>query len=398
MVKVIKSKQLKIKNYMFANIEFTTKHIQLFFIVLFITSQAHAQFTITDDFKGSTVQDVIIGDDAKLTSGDEDPVNAGWLRLTSDDNNQKGYAYVNKSFPSTLGVLIDFEYVQWRTRADNTYHGADGISVFLFDAQYGPGNFQLGTYGGSLGYANQNNEPRVTGGYLGIGLDAYGNFARSSEGKNGGPSGLSPNSIVFRGPTTNNQNTTNTYLKGVTILQNGNIVDAINSSGNSQHNVVDYNTITSTRPTKDQFYRRVQVEIIPTGTGFYDISVRWATEFGGQFVELMTYRTQDVPPNLLKVGFAASTGGGFNMHEVRNLLITTPGNVRVVKRADKDFLRSIPAGISANEITYHIEVVNDTDAALDKIDFSDHLTDANGDPIPNGLFSIESITHSGFIA
>ena len=287
----------------------------------------------------------------------------------------------------------------WRTRADNSYHGADGISVFLFDAQYGPGNFALGSYGGSLGYANRDSsQPGVTGGYVGIGLDAYGNFARNSEGKNGGPGGLRPNSIIFRGPTTNNYNNTNTYLKGVTVLQNGNIVDAMNTAGNPQHNVVDYNTVTSTRPSHAQFYRRVQVEIIPTGTGLYDIKVRWATEFGGVLKPLMTYQTNEPPPPLLKVGFAASTGGGFNNHEVRNLLITTPGNVRVVKRADKDILRSIPAGSAANEITYHIEVVNDTDAALDKIDFSDHLTDANGDPIPSGLFSIESITHSGFIA
>src|SRR5690554_1039271 len=162
---------------MLSHFQVNIKFLLFVSVLFFIGSQAHAQFTITDDFKGSTVQDVIIGDNAKLTSGDEDPVNAGWLRLTSDDNNQKGYAYVNKSFPSTLGVLIDFEYVQWRTRADNNYHGADGISVFLFDAQYGPGNFQLGAYGGSLGYANQNNEPGVTGGYLGIGLDAYGNLA-----------------------------------------------------------------------------------------------------------------------------------------------------------------------------------------------------------------------------
>jgi len=250
------------------------KHLYLVVTLFFITYQVNAQFTITDNFKGSTVQDVIIGDDAKLTSGDEDPINAGWLRLTNDGNNRKGYAYVNKSFPSTLGVLIDFEYIQWRTRADNTYQGADGISVFLFDAQYGPGNFQLGAYGGSLGYANKSNptEPGVTGGYVGIGLDAYGNFARASENKNGGPSGLSPNSIVFRGPTTNNYNTTNPYLKGITVLQNGNIVDAMNSAGNAHHDVVDYNTVTSTRPTYQQFYRRVQVEIIPTGTGFYDIN------------------------------------------------------------------------------------------------------------------------------
>lgn len=367
--------------------------------LFFFTEQAVAQFTITDNFRGSSSPGIIIGDDAKLTSGDEDPVNAGWLRLTSDANDNKGYAYVNSSFPSTLGVLIDFEYIQWRTRADNQYQGADGISIFLFDAQYGPGNFSLGAYGGSLGYANRDQELGVTGGYLGIGLDAYGNFARNSEDKNGGPSDLSPNSIVFRGPTTTNDSITNRYLKGVTILQNGNIVNAMNSAGNATHNVVDYNTVTSQRPTKDQFYRRVLVEIKPTGTGFYNISVSWSTEIGGDLVELMTYQTADVPPELLKVGFAASTGGGFNNHEVRNLMITTPGNLRVVKRADKDILRSVPATNGpSNEIEYHIEVINDTPVELDAIDFTDKLTDANGNPIPVGMFEITSITPKGFLA
>src|SRR5690554_940994 len=283
-------------NQMLTYFKSTLKHFLLFSILLLLGNQAKAQFTITDNFKGSTVQDVILGDDAKLTSGDEDPVNAGWLRLTNDGTNRKGYAYVNKSFPSTLGVLIDFEYTMWRTRADNTYYGADGISVFLFDAQYGPGNFQLGAYGGSLGYANLNQETGVTGGYLGLGLDAYGNFGAATENKNGGASDRRPNAVIFRGPTTSSSNTTNPYRSGVTIFEDGTIIDALGTpAGIVTENVIDYNTATSTRPTHTQFYRRVQIEIIPTGTGSYDIKVRWATEFGGDFRELMTYQTADVP-------------------------------------------------------------------------------------------------------
>lgn len=173
----------------------------------------------------------------------------------------------------------------------------------------------------------------------------------------------------------------------------------MNRAGNAQHNVVDYNTVTSSRPTNEQFYRRVQVEIIPTGTGFYDISVRWATEFGGEFKPLMTYQINQPPPALLKVGFAASTGGGYNNHEVRNLLITTPGNLRVAKRASKDILRSVTAQAGpSNEIEYQIEVVNDTPAELDQIDFSDALTDAMGNPIPDGMFEITSIVPTGFLS
>ena len=67
----------------------------------FMQKNADAQFTITENFKGAVSPDIILGDDAKLTSGQEDPVGAGWLRLTPDDQNKKGYAFINKTFPSS---------------------------------------------------------------------------------------------------------------------------------------------------------------------------------------------------------------------------------------------------------------------------------------------------------
>lgn len=162
------------------------KFIGLVFAVLF-TIPVFAQFTITEDFRGSASSDIIIGGNAALTSGSADPVGAGWLRLTSALGNQKGHAYVNRSFPSSMGILIDFEYTMWRnTATDGTYGmGGDGLSLYLFDAAYGPGSFQTGFYGGSLGYANLNvsgsTHPGLTGGYLDVGFDAYGNFSSASE-------------------------------------------------------------------------------------------------------------------------------------------------------------------------------------------------------------------------
>ncbi|MBI6121358.1 lectin-like domain-containing protein [Salegentibacter maritimus] len=372
-------------------------------VFLLATFKVSAQFTITDDFKGSGSPDVILGDEAYLTSGVSDPVNAGWLRLTEASESQKGYAYVNKSFPSTLGVLVDFEFTMWRDQDDNTYNGADGFSVFLFDANYGPGNFALGAYGSSLGYANNTatnpRTPGLTGGYVGIGFDAYGNYVRNSEGKNGGSSQLSPNSVALRGPTTSanpDDPNTNKYLDGVTILGNGNIVDALNEQGNAQDDVVDYNTTVGSRPSYANFYRRIQVQITPTGNSTYNITVRWATTQGDVFTELINYTTSDIPPELLKLGFAASTGGGFNYHEIRNLLVTTPGNLRVNKLADKNVLRSVAGSGNENEITYIIEVTNDTPAAISTINIEDQLTDGEGNPIPNGMLNITDISHSGF--
>ena len=149
------------------------------------TPQAKAQFTITENFKGNSVgSNIILGGDpgAYLTSGNPDPVNQGWLRLTKDELSQRGYAYINNSFPSTLGVYIDFEYKTWRSK----YGSADGICIFLFDAD--TPTFRIGAFGGSLGYAASTlngYKPGLAGAYLGVGLDEFGNFASNDEGKDG---------------------------------------------------------------------------------------------------------------------------------------------------------------------------------------------------------------------
>ncbi len=372
------------------------------------TTGAFAQFAVSEDFRGSGNPDIIIGDNAILTSGNGDPVNGGWLRLTNASGNRKGYAFVDKSFPSTLGVLVDFEYKTWRSTSDG-YDGADGIGVFLFDGAYDQSNFGLGGYGGSLGYAPNTVAGTTTGlrgGYVGIGLDEYGNFSNNTEGRNGG-SGLRPNSVVLRGPTTANAGTTNQYLSGTTITT----TDGVNfnyltpaSTGNATQNALDYNTLTTTRPTDAQFFRRVQIEIerLTTG-GQYKITVRWKTTPTGAFTDITSYTTTDVPPSLLKLGFAAATGGGYNNHEIRNLLVTTPNNMRVKKTANKDFLRTIPGGSNDNMITYTIEVTNDTDFAVPNIDFVDRITDVDGNLLPkydaslqpNG-FEIVSAVATGF--
>jgi uncharacterized repeat protein (TIGR01451 family) len=54
------------------------------------------------------------------------------------------------------------------------------------------------------------------------------------------------------------------------------------------------------------------------------------------------------------LGFAASTGAGFNYHEIRNVLITTPGNVRVQKSVDQT------SQTLGNDLTYTVNITNDT--------------------------------------
>ncbi|WP_270088642.1 Ig-like domain-containing protein [Sphingobacterium sp. SYP-B4668] len=392
------------------------KHFFKFFLLLaiFISNDAQAQFTIVEDFRNQPSSNIIKGDNAIFTSGNIDPVGAGWLRLTpaatknsngsySILKNQKGYVYINKSFPSSLGLLVDFEYKAWR-EAEESYKGGDGFSVFLFDAS--TPSFSLGGYGGSLGYAAfQANSTTYTyglsGGYLGIGFDAYGNFAKGNEGRKGGLryngttytgdyvasngddglGGRVPQSIIMRGKTTNNQSTTTAFLAGKRLTSFA----------------IDYPSTTNTRPTDNSYYRRVQLKLQPikegSNAGKYNLEIFVKTSPTGNFVREVQYITTEVPPALMKIGFAASTGGAVNNHEIRNLVITTPGNLRVTKTANVDYLKTSTGN---NIVTYYIDVNNDTPASLSNILFEDKLTDAQGVLIPAGTFQINQVTTSGF--
>lgn len=178
-----------------------------------------AQFTISNPLKTKDATGLKIGDNAYLTAATgADPNGDGWMRLTDAVPNKKGYMYVMQSFPTTLGFVADFEYITWRNTADVTYSGADGFSFFLFDGDVSDANFKLGGYGGSLGYATFSNPVGTTGlsgGYLGIGFDEYGNFATNIEGRNGGTTAQIPNSITFRGPTSPIYAQSNVFLQKV---------------------------------------------------------------------------------------------------------------------------------------------------------------------------------------
>ncbi len=297
---------------------------------------------------------------AYLTSGVEDPAGDGWLRLTNDKTWQTGYAILNQSFPSNLGVLVDLEFMTWRS-VYSSFGGADGFSVFLFDATALP--FNIGAFGGSLGYAQYNSsgvvKPGLSGGFMGIGIDEYGNFSNSNEGRNGGP-GFLKNSIGLRGSASDGYK----WIAGKTSL-----------SFSLQYGQ------SGTRPNDNQYYRRIQIEIKPLsnvqGTK-YSISVRIKNSKSGAFEKVFgPFILDNIPPALLKLGFAASTGIAVNYHEVRNLVVTTPDGISVNKSVNKSVARI------GDELTYIVNLNNQTDTIAKGLEFKDVLP-AN--------FAIESIT------
>ncbi|KAA0128544.1 hypothetical protein FY557_08160 [Chryseobacterium sp. SN22] len=356
------------------------------------------QFTITNPLTTRDMTGIKVGDNAYLTAANGvDPNGAGWLRLTEAKTNQKGFMYVLQGFPTTLGVIADFEYKDWRN-VDDSYFGADGFSVYLFDATVTDANFKLGGYGGSLGYATYSNPAGTTGlsgGYVGVGLDAYGNYANDGENRHGSApagtltSGMLPNAFVLRGPTSSTYTSSNVYLASAPLGDRSGTVADIR-----QRNEIDYNTITATRPADNIFYRRVQVIITKPGND-YVVTIKWRKENQTTFTQVLSYTlssaTYPIPANL-KLGFAASTGGGFNFQEIRNIILTTPGNLRVDSRSDSYFT----CNDNTSNLTFKVEVSNDTDAALNSIDFNGKITDDNNNVLDPAKFSITSLSTTGF--
>lgn len=363
-------------------------------VILGSSCSLFGQFTITNTLTTRDLTGLKIGDNAYLTAArGVDPNGAGWLRLTEASINQKGYMYVMQSFPTSLGVIADFEYKDWRN-ADDGYFGADGFSVYLFNANVSETDFKLGGYGGSLGYATYSNPAGTTGlsgGYIGLGLDAYGNYANNTESRNGSApaasltSNMLPNAFVLRGPTSATPSTG--YLASSPLgNRSGSVTDI------RQRNEIDYNTITSTRPADNIFYRRVQVIITKPGTD-YVVTVKWRKENQSTFTQVMNYTmssTTYLIPAFLKLGFAASTGGGFNFQEIRNIILTTPGNLRVDSRSDSYFT----CNENSSNITFKVEVTNDTAAALNNIAYTGTVVDENNNVVDFSKFKITGVTYN----
>jgi gliding motility-associated-like protein/uncharacterized repeat protein (TIGR01451 family) len=232
---------------------------------------------------------------ATLTAPAIDAPGDGCLRLTDTAAFQHGYAYNNTvSFPSRYGVDISFEYFTYGGT------GADGITFFLFDASTAA--FDLGAPGGSLGYAQDCNRKGLTGAYVGIGLDEYGNFSNTNDCKTGGV-GFEPNAVVIRGAAADNY----PYLGGAqTTLR-------LAGGGPSR----------ATGPA-DTNYRKAHILLSTRPEGGYNVKVEIST--GGDIITSTTV-LNDIAlshpaPARFKFGLAAATGASTNIHEVRNLVIT----------------------------------------------------------------------------
>lgn len=251
--------------------------------------------SLNETFMNSTAPGWNLVGTAVLTSGGVDPAGAGWLRLTSNANNQAGSAIFNTPFDSTAGVQVIFTYATYGGS------GADGISFYLIDGATAVPT--VGAFGGSLGYSKKLTPPTedgVTNGYLGIGLDEFGNFSTSESGD----CLLSIPCLPLHSPG------------GVTIRGSGSLF----GPGFNYYAHADETIPTGSRAGA----KRVRITITPAPTVDVTVEIDSGSGFAGVINDfnISAIASQAAIPATFKMGFAAGTGSATDYHEIRGFTLT----------------------------------------------------------------------------
>jgi MSHA biogenesis protein MshQ len=221
---------------------------------------------------------------------------SGKLRLTNSSSNVATAASLLRLFPGAGNKIIyEFDHYAY------SGNGADGIAVALSDASITP---TPGGYGGSLGYAQRCGISGFAGGWLGLGIDEYGNFRNDGEcrGDGGQPSGLVQDSVSVRG---SGAGQTGYLLHG----ESGKLNPPVDNAGSSTPEYGHRYRITINH--SDDVHAYVTVER-DTGSGFQTLIATY---------DALSRSGQAAVPLSWLISMTGSTGGSRNIHEIDNLQV-----------------------------------------------------------------------------
>ncbi|ATU96339.1 MSHA biogenesis protein MshQ [Aeromonas salmonicida] len=230
-------------------------------------------------------------------------VQNGRLRLTQNVTNQATSATFQRLFPGASNlVTVEFDQFAYKTFGTS---GADGMAVVLSDSTLTP---QPGAFGGPLGYGFKTGISGFAGGWLGVGLDEYGNYANEGGSYN---LGSRPQAVSIRGSGSGTSGYR--YLAGTTSNLNPAVDSGTNSNRPHRYRItVDSRTTGSSLATVER----------DTGAGYTSLvgPINMASQTG----------QAAVPANFL-LSLTGSTGSVTNFHEIDNVRICA--------------LRSSPVGV-----------------------------------------------------
>ncbi|WP_219930421.1 DUF6701 domain-containing protein [Shewanella sp. BC20] len=223
---------------------------------------------------------------------------SGRMRLTEAKSNQSTASTYQRLFPAANNLVeIQFDHYAYGG------NGADGIALVLSDAAITP---QPGAFGGPLGYGFKPGINGFAGGWLGIGIDEFGNFSGEGGSYN---IGQRRQSVAVRGSGAGTSGYR--YLRGT--CNNG----TSNTSGNCLSPTVDGNNVSPAHRYKITIDSQVSGQSMVkiernTGSGFVTLIPAF---------NAIAQTGQAATPSDFLLSLTGSTGGSNNNHEIDNVQI-----------------------------------------------------------------------------
>ena len=254
------------------------------------------------------------------------------LRLTDNGNNEataitKDYQFATKQ---NL-IIVEFDYHAYGGCGSHQglgNYGADGIVNVLFNSEVGDSPLP-GSFGGSMGYAQKDNGDKgFEGGWLGVGVDEYGNFGNCNEGRIGGlpetscdqGQGFNPqqhtNTVVIRGDGNGTEGYE--FLAGLEVTKNPYSQKPVADKMGNDYISGLYKLVVDARDPAHLYIRMARDD---TGTGNNYKTI--IPEFDAKNPQ---YNQGDTP-EFIRYAITAGTGGGCNNHELS--WIKVQGNCQV---------------------------------------------------------------------
>jgi len=260
------------------------------------------------------------------------------LRLTDGSRNLSTVITKDYEFSTQKNlIIVEFDYYAYggcgKKHEGLGKYGADGIVNVLFDSKVGKSP-KPGGLGGSLGYAQNTARAKgqegFEGGWIGLGIDEYGNFGNCSEGREGGLKGTScdynrrfnpqehANTAVIRGSGKGKKGYR--FLKGVEFKK-------LNLPPVAKKEADDY------------FSGRYKLIIDARNKNHLYMSLSRKDNNSSKPVTIIDrfdakdpkYK-QGKTPDLVRYAISAGTGGGCNIHEIS--WIRLKGNCRKYEISD----------------------------------------------------------------
>ena len=306
-----------------------------------------------------------------------DPVGSGALRLTNggtQGTNENGAIILANPYPSNEGIQVTFSTYTYGGNAYNNgiaNSGADGIGFYLLNGGppangstppsyytiWNTTTHPLGAFGGSLGYScsiSNNHHDGIPGGYLGLGIDEFGNYLNSNDNTATGidkylaipfsNGGKNPGEIGLRGYGNINLAALQAINPGATqadvkaVCQNGGLY----SYGGKAYNLPDYAAILNNPANGTKAYTNslpgpisnqesnttntsatrtnatpITYRIVVTTNGLLSFWYNYNNKGFQNVIDQLNISTSNgLMPSSYYIGFGASTGGGTNVHEI----------------------------------------------------------------------------------